>query len=309
MKTTSSPKVYSSLLWSVTGSQYCLAMKRSVTAIMTVFKRGNNFPSQMEAVLGQSLPVQKILVLENGENEVSVHGNDLVTKVRSDENLGVWARFSLALMAETEYIWILDDDFLPGSKWLENVMQTELLTGEALFGSRGLIFKSKHNYLEYQEVGTHSPNKEAAQVDIVGHNWIFKRKFLADFWGQYSRAFPSRFAGEDIHISYSLQRNKSIKTIVPPHPSDDIEMWGEKPTGAVSGGTGSEAISQSAEGLKRFEKALKHYRKLGFETVLERASEIDISPANELRGRLIGRFPHLALQISRLLKKLFRSKQ
>lgn len=257
--------------------------------------------------MGQSLPVQKILVLENGKNEVSIDGNDLVTKVRSDENLGVWARFSLALMAETEYIWILDDDFLPGSKWLENVMQTELQTGEALFGSRGLIFKSKHNYLEYQEVGTHSPNKGAAEVDIVGHNWIFKRKFLADFWGQYSHAFPSRFAGEDIHISYSLQRNKSIKTIVPPHPLDDIEMWGEMPTKAVSDGTGSEAISQSAEGLKRFEKALKHYRKLGFETVLERGVQMYLSPRSELRGRLIGRFPHFALQLSSVYKKILGS--
>lgn len=276
---------------------------------MTVFKRGINFPAQMEAVLSQSLQVNKILVLENGENEVSIEENHLVTKIRSDENLGVWARFSLALMAETEYIWILDDDFLPGSKWLENVMQTELQTGDALFGSRGLLFKSKHNYLEYQEVGTHNPNKNATEVDIVGHNWFFKRRFLADFWGRYYEAFPSRLAGEDIHISYSLQRDKSIKTIVPPHPLDDIEMWGEKPTKAVADGTGSEAISQNSAGLQRFEKALKHYRKLGFETVLERGTEMNFSPGGELRGRLISRFPHLALKMSGFYKKLFRKNQ
>jgi len=142
----------------------------------------------------------------------------------------------------------------------------------------------------------------------VGHNWVFKRAFLDDFWGMYSQAFQSRFAGEDIHISYCLQRNRSIKTIVPAHPIEDFEMWGERPTDEIVDGTGIEAISQSPEGLRRFEKALKHYRGLGFKTVLEREGRAGQSPIGALRGHLISLSPHIAVRFGTVLKKIYRRK-
>lgn len=277
---------------------------KTVTAIMTVFRRGGNFEEQVNAVLGQSKSVDKVIVVENGMDKAIRLRDDRILYIRSEANLGVWLRFSIALMAETDYVWILDDDFVPGIRWLENVFRTEERTGTALFGSRGIIFNSKHNYLEYEEVGTHNPNERAMQVDIVGHNWVIKREYLGDFWGAYSKAFPSRFAGEDIHVSFALQSSQGIKTVVPPHPRENPELWGEKPTIEIIDGTGQEALSRSPEGLRRFEKALKHYRELGFETILHKGAQSENGLGTELKGRLIGLFPNSALKLAGFRRRL-----
>jgi hypothetical protein len=59
----------------------------------------------------------------------------------------------------------------------------------------------------------------------VGHSWFFKKEWLSDYW----RELPDPkydICGEDMHFSYMLQKYKNLPTFVPPHPKDDMEMWG-----------------------------------------------------------------------------------
>jgi len=178
----------------------------------------------------------------------------------SNANFGVWARFAYALNATTEYVCVFDDDTIPGSKWLENCLDT-IEKQEGLLGTIGVIFKDE-NYINYDRYGWANPNEEIKQVDIVGHSWFFKREWLGAFWRE-APIPESSICGEDMHFSYSIQKHLGLGTFVPPHPKDNPEMWGSNPSLAFQYGVDKNAISVNHH-ASAFGKALKTTIDKGF---------------------------------------------
>lgn len=179
---------------------------------------------QIDAIKQQTIPAKEIMLWLNNSDGFDPELLKTVTTVSSNKNLGVWARFSLALNAKTEYVCIFDDDTIPGSKWFENCLNT-IKTHEGLLGTIGLVYNSKNSYLPNIRYGWDNPNSAAVKVDIVGHAWFFKREWLSAYW----RELPPdnfEFVGEDMHFSYMLQKYLGLNTYVPPHPINNQEMWG-----------------------------------------------------------------------------------
>jgi hypothetical protein len=94
-------------------------MKKNLTAILTVYKRGN-LKKQLEALLAQTKKIEKFIFNVNNEEEFNKYKDvlKLLKKkdylvVRHSKNLGVWSRFFLAYNCETEFVYILDDDVIP----------------------------------------------------------------------------------------------------------------------------------------------------------------------------------------------------
>ena len=79
----------------------------------------------------------------------------------------------------------------------------------------------------------------------------------------------SSIAGEDIHFSYTLQKYLGLNTYVPPHPPDDLDLWGSQPNLASELGNDSEAISIQDDSILKFNRALKYYTKNGFRLCFE----------------------------------------
>ena len=55
------------------------------------------------------------------------YDEDTYTELNADlsnYNYGVWARFAYALNARTDYVCVLDDDTIPGNRWLGNCLNT-----------------------------------------------------------------------------------------------------------------------------------------------------------------------------------------
>lgn len=269
-----------------------------VSVVLNVYKRSGHFAEQIRSLLEQSVAPFEILVWENGEERVPDQYKDRVTVTRAEKNFGVWARFSYALNTRGDYVLMLDDDTVPGRRWIENCLKTVLLR-PGLLGTRGLRFATKLSYAGYSEVGVYAPNEEVERVDIVGHAWFFKRELLGAFWAEYSNRFPEDLSGEDIHFSYAIQKLLGLGTFVPPHPAGNQELWGSIPTIARTVGSDDAAISSSRGALGKFERALKHYVSLGFELV-PRANYVSGSkPAfNPLFGFLMGRMPLLTSRLS-----------
>lgn len=197
-----------------------------ITVILNGYKRPQFLNEQLEAVRNQTIKPSEIMLWQNNSEGFSVEVTNELTTAVSNKNLGVWARFAFALNAKTEYICVLDDDTIPGSKWLENCLET-MKTHEGLLGTIGLIYRSPLTYQGNYRVGWDNPNEETTRVDIVGHAWFFKREWLSTFW----RELPPPdliTVGEDMHFSYTLQKYLGINTYVPPHPIEDKEMWGSK---------------------------------------------------------------------------------
>ncbi len=278
-----------------------------ITVVLNAFKRTKYLEQQLNAIKAQTIKPTRILVWQNAGDVIPTHLLSSAVFAQCNQNLGVWARFAYALNSETEYICVFDDDTIPGSKWFENCLQT-MQTNEGLLGTRGLRFMSKGRYYPSIGVGWDAPNEQVERVDIVGHSWFFKREWLASFWRELPPITASKIAGEDIHFSYVLQKYLGLNTYVPPHPLDDIEMWGSLPeTGKYIGGN-EVAISSNPEALSRFNKAISHYCDLGFELCLsakERA-QVGIVIGSGIRSniplrRWLGNHPRLFVLAKKVL--------
>ena len=93
-----------------------------ITVILNGYKRPQFLKEQINAIENQTIKPKEIMLWQNNsEGFENIVPNNIITAV-SNKNLGVWARFSYALNAKTEYICIFDDDTIPGSKWFENCL-------------------------------------------------------------------------------------------------------------------------------------------------------------------------------------------
>ena len=274
----------------------------TVAVVLNVFRRGANFQLQLEAIKGQTYKVEEILVWENGVDSVAIDPLLESKHARSETNLGVWARFAFALNAKSDFVWIIDDDVIPGTQWLENAMST-FDSHNGVIGSRGLRFRGDISYSLYDEYGAHNPNGEVEQVDIVGHNWLFPRRWLSVFWQEYGNAFNSDLAGEDIHLSFAVQKHLGLGTFVPPHPSDRREMWGELQSESLFDGTDKSAISKQSKSLRRFENAYRHYIKLGFRPLVH---EFPGNHSHSLKDLGVAKALYIAPKLTHLIAKIFR---
>ena len=281
----------------------------TVSVIMNVFRRGSNFDDQIAAIKSQTHRVSEILVWENGSDRSGFENSEdqSVWGARASKNLGVWARFAFALNTKSEFVWVIDDDSIPGPRWLESVL-SEFSKSPGVYGSRGLRFYGTSSYSLYEEYGALRNSSITEQVDIVGHNWVFPRDWLQYFWAEYGNAFPSDLAGEDIHLSYAVQKHLGLGTFVPPHPPSNLEVWGEVPNVAKLDGASNEAISKQPRSLKRFESAYSHYISLGFKPMIDQSEKQVISRlVYEAQAVGLRSAPHLIHKLARALKITKRS--
>lgn len=242
----------------------------SISVLLNVYKREHMLNQQIESIKNQSIPIRAIYIwVNNSKFKPSKELLNETVIVQSNYNFGVWARLAFAFNLESEFISMIDDDTIPGSRWFENCLET-IEKNEGLLGTRGLRYKSKYTYSYAEEVGWKKPNENIEQVDIVGHNWFFRKSWLSTFWQELPSNFSwSRYVGEDLHFSYTLQKYLNINTYVPPHPQNDLSMWGSTPTTARELGEDINAISKKNNSLYEFEKMYKYYIGKGYKLTLD----------------------------------------
>lgn len=193
-----------------------------ITAVVTRFKRGKYYNEQIGALYNQTLRPTEIIVCDNRK-----------------DNRGVWQRFADALLAKNEYIFIVDDDVIPGEFWLENCYN-QILKEPALYPCTGVIFEDPNvmgeighdgrMYKVYQtkygsegsEMCTY--NTENKIVDYGIQSYFFKKDWLQYFWE--TPFDPSmKFYGEDFNLAFKLQKY-GIPTISPAVDPSNKKTWG-----------------------------------------------------------------------------------
>lgn len=153
----------------------------------------------------------------------------------SNYNYGVWARFAFALNARTDYVCVLDDDTIPGDRWIENNVKT-YEDHPGLLGGIGLRFKNGNYDLDIDENGKmwrigwdkmeqfRGQNRVAEQVDIVGHSW-FLLEICFRFWREIPDISWTMLCGEDIHFSHMLQKVYRFENLGSPQLPEDSSTW------------------------------------------------------------------------------------
>lgn len=241
-----------------------------VTVILNGYRRPEYLKEQYEAIVNSSVVPENIIYCQNSTPGVHYNHNQVmphnIVRVLNNTNLGVWFRFSVALNARTKYVCIFDDDTIPGKNWLKNCIETyENFPG--LLGTIGVIFPDNGVYHNVNRIGWDNPNQNTEQVDIVGHSWFFSRDMLSVFWRDLPPMNTPLTAGEDIHFSHMIQKYTPYGTYVPPHPKEDITMWGSL-RGWEYGGD-RKATAGVPENFSYMGKYLQYAKMNGFKTLKE----------------------------------------
>lgn len=284
-------------------------MNNSITVVLNVYKRLDLLNRQIGSLMEQTvLPLEIFIWNNSGKNLAKVQRQGVpVIVFDSEKNFGVWARFAVALNSKSSYIAVFDDDTIPGKKWFENCLNN-IGDGNRLLGTRGLRFLSDKNYSPFESYGWDNPNEYLVEVDIIGHAWFFERRLLTAFWGNYEDRYEDDYCGEDIHLSFSIQKI-GCKSFVPPHKSDDMESWGSLPEFALKYGTNEVAISSDPLALNKFSKAYSHYVSKKFKTYYmtnKSTAVVVIKTSFREKGisRMIAKSPRLYKFMKKIQKKL-----
>ncbi len=248
-------------------SDYKNNAPNSISVILCGYKRPHTVAEQLLAVQNQTHKPEEILFWQNKADKSINFDSNVVSKMKSaisNYNFGVWARFAYALNCKSEYVCILDDDTIPGRKWLENCL-TSFKKKPGLYGTIGLVFDSTDTYYKAQRFGWDGVNNEdITEVDIVGHAWFFKREMLSTYWRDL-QDFEDMYVGEDMHFSHMLQKYTDLKTYVPPHPIDSKELWGST-KGEKYGG---DAVATAGFAVPIMDKYYKKIISRGFKIIRE----------------------------------------
>jgi len=197
-----------------------------LTVILNAYRRPYNLKMQVEALKKQTIKPKQIWLWvndhpENNDFDFTTLGVDRI--FHNDYNWKFYGRFAAALLADTEYVGIFDDDTIPGERWFENCFETTK-NHEGILGSAGYI-QTGPRAMQYEpeRAGWPRQNKETMRVDYVGHAWFFKREWLSHLWREKP---PTWDNGEDIHFSYTTQKYGGLQTYCPPHPPEDKSLHG-----------------------------------------------------------------------------------
>ena len=195
-----------------------------VTVILNAYRRPYNLPMQIEAIRSQTHPPKNIWLWVNAHEDNAGYdfeslGVDRIFK--NDYNWKFYGRFAAALLADTEYVAMYDDDTVPGKKWHQNCLET-MKTHEGILGTAGIILKGDR-YVQHDRCGWPTQNAETTEVDLVGHGWFFKREWLRYLWQEKPTTWDN---GEDIQFAFMSKIHGNIPTYCPPHPQKDRELHG-----------------------------------------------------------------------------------
>ena len=188
----------------------------SITVTLNGYRRPKNLPLQIEAIKNQTVQPDQIWLWVNHHEDFyeEPFDYDVDRIVKNDYNWKYFGRFSLAMLAQTEFVALFDDDTIPGNRWFENCLET-YNEKKCIIGGVGLQLNSKEYYMDHERFGWPSHNEEAKEVDLVGHAWFINKSHLKFVWEEEPYTWET---GEDIHLSAMAQLYGAIPTVVPPHP-------------------------------------------------------------------------------------------
>lgn len=218
-----------------------------VTVILNHFKR-KTLCAQLDSLLHQTLPFHHVWVLSFGSpNELSLrrivesYNDSRISFISSSYDFKYYGRFQMALQTEADLVYVLDDDMIPGKKMLQilsHVAGTDKYKNSVL-GSIGRIlpFRQKDftfpSYRKFRakEAGLYLPDPayditvdRIVQVDFLSSSWFLSAELVKTLFIETPFTFMT---GEDLHLSYQLQKYRNAYSYVLPVDPSDKDTWGD----------------------------------------------------------------------------------
>ena len=247
-----------------------------VTVILNVYKRPQYLKEQIEAIQSQTISCDIWIDYTVPEGEQmydlsSIAPNAKIT-TRTNQNLFHIGRFFYALNTQSEYVFILDDDIIPGKNYLKhciNIMDNE---GDCILTGYGLIFdRNTPRYHAVEKFGWHSLAQggfdTSKEVDMAGHSWFMKRSSLSYITREKPYSFEN---GEDLFFSYIINKYAKIPIKVAPHKIDEPENWSCDYNKGMKMGNDENATFKLNNHLPIRNSSVKHYLDNGWKLIKDK---------------------------------------
>ncbi len=239
-------------------------MNFDVSVVLTLYKRPEKLNEQLDAIGNQTLKPKEILLFHDASNPPIDFVFDeklrsqITNYIKVDKNVGVWGRFAGGLLAANKYVCFFDDDTIPGSRWLENC-HMQIIKRKGLYGAIGIDSWNLRNYpyKSFRRWGWDGTCDTVKEVDFIGHSWFLEKDWLGTMWINNSQFYKFKYVAEDAFLSYSLKKWLNIKSYVPPHPLNNMDLFGSIKEKAFKYGQEEEiAIGLNIKHLESMNKAL-----------------------------------------------------
>jgi len=226
----------------------------NTTIILNHWKR-DSLNAQLEAILAQNVKPALVWVCAFDSPKVSEYREivkqyeksfepGVLTLTESDFNFKYYGRFQLALQAPTDFVWVIDDDMIPGPKML--ALLTYILNVKELragaVGTIGWIMpplkEKTHQFLSYRSGELHGGLyfesltfgvrvKQLVAADLLCSHWFMRTVHVPLLFRQ---KWLTSGTAEDYMLAYSLRRFANLESFVIPSVEADAATWGNLDT-------------------------------------------------------------------------------
>lgn len=181
--------------------------KKEISLYIPCYNAEETIQSCLDAVLKQSFPIEKIVVIDDGSTDktVALATHPLVKVIRNTHKGLASARNTAIKNIDTEFVASVDADCIPEPDWLEKLMKRFNSKKVAGVGGKLIesysstvfdIWRSVHMKQYWQE--------HTKPVFLFGSNTLFRKEALEKS-GLYNENLKNNY--EDVDISEQLKKN------------------------------------------------------------------------------------------------------
>ena len=148
----------------------------------------------------------------------------------------------MALQAETTFVWIIDDDVIPGRKYLEILTHVATISGaqsvRGALGSTGWLMPppdhTSGDVMDYRDPskmgGLYLPDDRynitvtsLIEADLLCSQWFLETSLVRLLFRERPPTFST---GEDFMLAYSLRKYGGFGSYILPVDPADTDTWG-----------------------------------------------------------------------------------
>jgi hypothetical protein len=202
---------------------YAFPKDESCAAVITLWKREDYLEEQIEALQSQTKKVSTILLIQN-ENHFEV-SSDLIERynlkiIKSTVN-SLYTRWIIGYLLSEKYIYVLDDDVIPGNRWVEIAINA-LEKYNALIGPSGRR-AAIGQIPAWNSVETFDGKDQLC--DWVCNSYFFKREWI-NLITSADRYKDTQKTYDDIQLATTLKIFGGVNCVVPGQSKEDLSING-----------------------------------------------------------------------------------
>jgi len=190
-----------------------------ITTVLTVTDRLEYLQSQLESIKNQTVS-SEIFIHWNNDTEYELEYPSVIYR-NQHKSTPLYSRFINSINITTPYVFICDDDTLPGKKYLEKCLEFSK-NKDVCIVSCGMNFnEGETKYNVNKRIRQSEFLKVPTQVNMGGQGYFLKTELLRKYCNYKTH---STLSGEDIHLGFVCYK-ENIPIYVLDKDENDKDTW------------------------------------------------------------------------------------